>query len=291
MINTKIFSFVTIIFTILNSFTIANDRSTRKCNHRDDKRFHQNPPIENKLLRDVINNYEELHANCYKLNNNNFTTEFLKEHKHMNCKYLIYNMDSSGLGNRVMGFLSFYAVALLTDRVLLIRSKEYDITEAFCQPFRNSDWFIPMDFQLHTHQHKFSRPNIYEYSFSMDMQDRHPIIFSDSEQYTIPLLFANKNQAVQDKLHHWFPNKNVATVLIKYLLHPQNDIWEDIVHSWLINTRKGSEMTLGLQFRWGYIEPEKATCLPGNNSSISYIYLDQLYITELLYVVLVCLDI
>ena len=259
----RICSFLFIKLLVDVNLIIADEKSTKVCKHRLDRRFHQNPPIENKLLRDVITNYEEHHANCYKLNDGDFTKEFTKEHKHMKCKYIIFKLDSSGLGNRVMGILSFYLMALLTDRVLLLTSHEYDITEVFCQPFPNSDWFIPMSFDLNTHQSKFERPDMYHYAYGLNVKDsHHPVIYIDScEIYIVPVLFVNKHQDIQDRLHHWFPTKNVATVLIKYLLHPQNDIWEDIVHSWLINTRKGSEMTLGLQFRWGYIEPEKSTCL------------------------------
>jgi hypothetical protein len=75
--------------------------------------------------------------------------------------------------------------------------------------------------------------------------DHHPILYiHEFEQYLIPLLFVNKNKHIQDKLHHWFPNKNVATVLINWLLHPQNDIWSEIVKSWLIKTRKGNNYNI-----------------------------------------------
>ena len=250
----------------VNQFVVAiDDRSTKTCNHREDIRFHQSHYIENKPLRDVIENYEAHHAHCYKLNGGNFTKDFVRGHKSMKCKYLVFNLDHSGLGNRVMGILSFYLLSLLTDRVLLVMSNEYDITDAFCQPFRNSDWFLPMHFHLPTHKHRFNSMDnmqqIFIYVHELT-EDPHPAIYIDAfEQYLIPILYLNKNQDIQDKLNSWFPDKNVATVLMRSLLHPQNDVWDEILKSWLIKTRKANDITIGLQFRGSFIEPDKSTCL------------------------------
>ena len=278
MLNYRVASFAVFgIFFIAFQFVVnGNDeianRATRKCLHRGDKRFHQNPQVENKLLRDAFDRYDELHANCYKKVQGNFTTEIYTEHHKVHCKYIIFKMDASGLGNRVMSMLSFYLFGLLTDRILLIQSDQYDLTEAFCQPFFGSDWFLQHS-QLDKLPHRIHRIDAGSHMLNSEPNGgSHPILYvHDNEQYLILLLFANKH--FTEKLHMWFPTKNVATILIRRLLHPQNDIWENIVKSWLVSTRNASDLTLGLQYRWGYVNLEASTCLPDIPDTNVFVYI------------------
>ena len=120
---------------------------------------------------------------------------------------------------------------------------------------------------------KFMSPDYpWNFAFGVDpSSEHHPIWYlKEDESYLIPLLFANKH--FTQKLHMWFPTKNVGTALIRRLLHPQNDVWEDIVKSWLVSTRNASDLTLGLQYRYDYVGLEPSTCLQSIPDTGVFVY-------------------
>ena len=71
-------------------------------------------------------------------------------------------------------------------------------------------------------------------------------IMHEVEQYYLPYLFTVPE--FQDKLQQWFPSRNVATVITRYLLHPSNEIWEDILDSF--GRKNLLDYAVGLQIRW-----------------------------------------
>ena len=68
------------------------------------------------------------------------------------------------------------------------------------------------------------------------------------EQYWLPLLFNNPYDTTI--LHRWFPDRRPAHVLANYLLHPQNDVWLDILDSWSIHYSGSRLPIFALQSRW-----------------------------------------
>lgn len=66
----------------------------------------------------------------------------------MECQYLVW-LPYNGLGNRMLSLLSAFLYALLTDRVLLVRSTD-DFAGLFCDPFPDAaaTWLLPPDFPV-----------------------------------------------------------------------------------------------------------------------------------------------
>eukprot|EP00271_Cylindrocystis_brebissonii_P005266 TRINITY_DN17220_c0_g2_i2.p1 TRINITY_DN17220_c0_g2~~TRINITY_DN17220_c0_g2_i2.p1 ORF type:complete len:686 (+),score=117.64 TRINITY_DN17220_c0_g2_i2:338-2395(+) len=63
------------------------------------------------------------------------------------CKYLVWEATDVGLGNRMLGLLSAFTYALLTNRALLVTS-HYQVTSLLCNPFPFSSWQLPTAFPL-----------------------------------------------------------------------------------------------------------------------------------------------
>ena len=246
-----------------------------KCAHKHDIRFRQNLPIENVKLRDALKRYEKLHADCYHLFNQNFINDFKTEYANISdakCKYTYLNIDSSGFGNRWMSITGFFLFSLLSDRVLLLHSKEIDVNELLCQPFPNSNWIIPMDFDFGEFRtkkgqlpgkigglsHHTAMSLLYEADYFTDITGHIQYLY-EIEQYMIPLIFANTRYRKQ--LLDWFPDKNVASVLTRYLLHPRDHLWHAIVDSFTAN-RSFADVTVGIQFRQGFVVPDASSCFP-----------------------------
>ena len=119
--------------------------SEEHCLHRNEQRFRQNPLIYNTELKNALLRYNEIHKSCNQYIQKEILTPINDKEtlNQMKCKYIILNVDISGLGNRLMTVLTYYLMALLTDRVLLILSEEYNWNEIFCEPFYNSSWIFP----------------------------------------------------------------------------------------------------------------------------------------------------
>ena len=67
----------------------------------------------------------------------------------------------------------------------------------------------------------------------------------DAEQYFLAELFWNKHMTT--KLNQLFPSRNVGTVLLRYLIHPSNEVWTTVLQSF--EERQKNAVTVGLQVR------------------------------------------
>lgn len=237
-------------------------QTTIPCLHKNEKRFHQNAPIKNQHLRDSLRRYETLHNRCHSFGIVEDLMRPLTSESDINCKYIYVFIDVSGLGNRIMTILSYFLLAMLTDRVLLLQSHEYKLNDVFCQPFEGSDWIVPdtispdqiqkiempvSNLKLYMHQAQNFELWVSEGLNNITSVGKAQILYiSGGEQYFIPTLFLNP--LFIDRLNQWFPDYDVATPLIRYLLHPQDPIWLDIVESY--TNRDMSRMSVGFHMRW-----------------------------------------
>lgn len=62
-------------------------------------------------------------------------------------RYLYVDLSASGLGNRLNTVISAFLYAVLTHRVLLLSTPEFDWDDLFCQPFPGGDWVWPATVQ------------------------------------------------------------------------------------------------------------------------------------------------
>ena len=251
-----------VIFTLL----IVSVVTANQCKHYLEQKESntKNHFIKNKEFRSIVENYEKFHAKWYKevkfdtdvINNRN-----IGDHAY---KYLILRIDFSGFGNRMMVLMSSYLVSLLTNRILLIKSPpHFDFNTVLCSPFPDSSWVIPnnqMLEQKHSPRYiKFEAKNNLHLLHSEDFTDKSLDLgskliweFGSANLYWLPMLFLNPH--VSTTLNKWFPDHNVSSILAKYLIHPSDSIWKDIMTSYnkkLSNNADGKQVvTIGVQVRW-----------------------------------------
>lgn len=91
-----------------------------------------------------------------------------------------------------------------------------------------------------------------------ELGDTQIIRFRDPETYFLTNLFFNKHYMAQ--LSEWFPSRDVGTVLLKYLIHPSNAVWMDVLDSW--QRRPKMAPTVGVQVRYPVLFVQAAvSCL------------------------------
>lgn len=258
-----------VIILIVVSQLVQIIQSHASCKYREESRFKThgtNAPNGSSGLLAALERYENIHASCHRKGIIKDLLRPIIAATQIDCRYIYIDIDQSGLGNRIMVILSYFLLALLTDRVLLLKSNEYIIDEIFCQPFKNSDWLIPRDFNfferiqltfpvdkfkyvdnfLHNQWVIFSEGNVTDPDSSLHQRQIWYLI--QNEQYIIPSFF--RNPSFYSKLLNWFPDRNVATPLTHYLLKPADAIWDEIVDSYL--QRNQDHLSLGLHLRYGF---------------------------------------
>lgn len=251
---------------------------TSGCLHRLETKLGQNPPIQSTSLRSALQRYETLHKEATKSGLVDDLHRYVKRNEEIRHRYIIYSDPTShcGLGNRLLMTVSTFLLSLLTDRVFLVQFGDYRISEVFCQPFGESSWEFPEDAKWTKIQSAaprviraeewgdgnvpaqklmemavthISESEVFKALTDGDVGKRWrnvQIVRIAGTQYFLPVLFANPY--FKKKLLEWFPDLNVATVLFRYLLHPSNDIWKDILDTYK-KTGGASGKRTGLQIR------------------------------------------
>ena len=113
-----------------------------------------------------------------------------------------------------MSILSGFLFALLTDRVLLIKSMDYDFNSLLCQPFHNSSWILPEGVDFSKVKNSRGGHSSGEYGrmknpdVEKELKDVAVYHIRDSEQYFMPYIFANPT--FKEKLEKWFPSRNAG---------------------------------------------------------------------------------
>lgn len=234
------------IFCYAWSSDISTEHARNKvgCKHKLERRFHQNPDIRHIALRNALKSYETFHAEGER--RQSIQDAFGRTRpQDIKNKYLFIELKTSGLGNRMMNIISGLLVALLTKRILIIRSTTFAMEHVFCEPFANSSVFAAsntvQDWDRFTNRNNsavFLIGNAAS-TFIKDLRTRDvqqmyyndkPIWLLRTEQYFLPILFTNPFYV--GRLNEWFPNRDVATGLMRYFFHPTNDIWDDILDTY-----------------------------------------------------------
>ncbi|KAF2558002.1 hypothetical protein F2Q68_00013352 [Brassica cretica] len=171
------------------------------------------------------------------------------------CRYIVW-VAVHGLGNRIVSLVSTFLYALLTERVLLVDQRT-DMKHLFCEPFPGTSWLLPFDFPLmgqldssccYGTMLKTDAINStttgtipsYLYLYLIhDYEDHDKMFFCERDQNVIrqvPWLVSKSNQyfvpslwlipSFQTELIKLFPRKDtVFHHLVRYLLHPTNQVW------------------------------------------------------------------
>lgn len=262
------------------------------CIHMHEIRFKQNVPFQvyrNIPLNDpftavpffhrILEEYSDLHRRHYHSHHLNFTQDLLSPTVSSKTKYIYVSLDVSGLGNRLMTLISSFMLAVLTKRVLLVSSIDFDMDELLCQPFHGSNWIWPTQLTLeevreaarlaydskkmldfpgaepcHIEAHLSGRAAV-DRNDQRKLEDYHILYFTNGEMYFLPMLYLNPQYRAM--MNKWFPEQNPGTFLARYLLHPRDDVWKDIVETYTTLRSYDGEPTTegeGRDERWVGVE-------------------------------------
>lgn len=210
---------------------------------------------------------------------------YINHQSDISVRYLIYVASpEAGLGNRLLGLISSFLLALLTNRILLVDFYDYDIDDLVCNEFIR--WSLPKTvnwslIQRRVRQGYVNAADVASVAgvdgfvktasvdgfvkmatLSLDLQNnRNRQLLASSELsklwinvqilkvcsiiYFVPLLFANPHYA--PLLLHWFPDLDVAHPLARLMLQPIDSVWKQFQHT--LAMQSSSQKSIGLQFR------------------------------------------
>ncbi|KAL3690644.1 hypothetical protein R1sor_004295 [Riccia sorocarpa] len=98
------------------------------------------------MLR-LFEEYSNLHRTCTQGGNMSYVSDLYKQRENgvTKCKFLVVEFGVYGIGNRMLWLISAYMYALLTQRVLLLDTRD-TMHQVLCDPFPGSSWQLPRDF-------------------------------------------------------------------------------------------------------------------------------------------------
>uniref|UniRef100_A0ACD6APF3 Uncharacterized protein n=1 Tax=Avena sativa TaxID=4498 RepID=A0ACD6APF3_AVESA len=269
----------------------GSDRRTCRSRYESPRYYKHSPYTASAHLLQKLRDYEARHKKCGPgtpqyaksidiLRSGSSNTEAAE------CRYLVW-LPYNGLGNRMLSLLSTFLYALLTDRVLLVRSTA-DFTDLFCEPFPGATWNLPPDFPVANMSHlgvqsDESYGNLLRHSKISNQPDKavsqavpayvyahlaHGLRVTDqlfycnddqivlgkvtwlllqNDLYYVPLLYDIAE--FEDELRRMFPAKeSVSHFLARYLFHPSNSVW-GMVTRYYGSYLAQAEQRIGVQVR------------------------------------------
>lgn len=211
---------------------------------------------------------------------------YIERSEDIDERFLIFRVGNPtiGLGNRLLGLISSFLLAMLTQRIFLVDFDDYRVDDLFCPPLLgNFSWTfsgswtkiastsragsLPAEQVDHLSGmygklavlRLTERPEDEAATWSLLLDGdlgrkwrNVQIIQVQSNQYYIPLLFGN--QHYRSTLQSWFPAGEVATLLARHLLRPRPFIWQSVKRQ--LEGVRLREDSLGLQIRSFAGEPK-----------------------------------
>ncbi|KAI5081284.1 hypothetical protein GOP47_0004467 [Adiantum capillus-veneris] len=240
----------------------------------------KNLPVIPPTFLSALHAYELYHEKCTR--GINITALGVEGEVVEGCKYLVWKAKD-GMGNQLLSLVCAFIYSLLTQRAMLIATDSH-IQNYLCDPFPLSSWLLPHDFpephlrtsakrvadyiaetveQKADHTHNFSATtpkHLQVYINCCDKRHDHPFfcpgaqnlctdinwIFYHSHEHTLPAFYLIPE--FRNKLTRWFPNHDAFMHVSRYLLHPQDAIWEHISEFYKAHM-DGVPRLLGIQAR------------------------------------------
>jgi xyloglucan fucosyltransferase len=201
------------------------------------------------------------------------------------CNYIVW-IPHNGLGNRILSLASTFLYAMLTNRVLLIQLTN-ELVDLFCEPFPDTSWILPPDFPIKD-LHRFnvnsdvsygnmlnkhvidndlgtkveSLPSYVYIHLVEDYRNSDKLFFCNDDQivlgkvnwlllksdlYFVPSIYSTL--LFEEELNQLFPSKEgTFYLLVHYLFHPSNTVWELITKYYMAYLAKEDEK-IGVQVR------------------------------------------
>lgn len=204
--------------------------------------YRKEPPLKPSSYLDFrLRRYEGLHRQCGPFTSSyNLTLDKLKSGDRSaggvsGCQYVVLLNSNGELGNRMLSLASAFLYALLTNRVLLVEPG-VDLADLFCEPFPNTSWFLPSEFQLNEQSLLRGSGN---QTFAYRHLVRGELFFCEESQVSLeetlwlimkadsffgPSLFSVSS--FEQELEKLFPEKETVFYFLgQYLFHPTNVVW------------------------------------------------------------------
>lgn len=265
---------------VLHARTSMRRMATDSCWSKRERHLYHQASVRNHSSRALIEElvrYAEMHRACTE-GISNWEAHFKGENVNpaqASCKYIVPNTPS-GLGNHLLSTVAAFTYALLTNRTLLL--KHNNVRASLCEPFPASSWRLPWQIEGPVWRQIFGEgvrlgnltamaaagaplPRIgymfLEWSYrgpdavfycdeGQAVVESIPWLVLHSDQYYVPgLYFVTSFYA---RLEQLFPDRQPFTHLARYLLHPNNFLWERITRVHRTYFRHASRR-VGIQVR------------------------------------------
>lgn len=261
-------------------FPPSSDRSvldpcwSKSESHRYFTKFRDKP---SQAFNDRVTEYGKMHQYCMESRQivASFYQNETNDENKINCQYLIHK-GAGGFGNQMQGLLSAFLFSLLTNRALIVEKK--GDSSLLCSPFPNSSWVLgrgedrpilqSMAGQRTSCQNlrqmverKETLSNKVSLYLKFDANRDDESFFCDASQTVLrSVAWIQLHQArylapsfvtmegFRSEIERLFPNRLIFTHLARYLLHPQNFLWERITRSFHSHLSYGKER-IGIQIR------------------------------------------
>ncbi|CAA7043252.1 unnamed protein product [Microthlaspi erraticum] len=191
-----------------------------------------------------LRRYEDLHRQCGPFTSSyNLTLDKLKSGDRSEpdggvlsgCKYVVLLNSNGELGNKMLSLASAFLYALLTNRVLLVEPGA-DLADLFCEPFPNTTWFLPSEFQLNeqsllrdsgnktfAYRHLVGDELFFCEESQVSLEETLVLIMR-ADGFFAPSLFLISS--FEQELEKLFPEKETVFYFLgQYLFHPTNVVW------------------------------------------------------------------
>ncbi|CAI5503939.1 unnamed protein product [Closterium sp. Naga37s-1] len=203
------------------------------------------------------------------------------------CRYIAIRDLDRGLGNRITSYVVSFILGLLTNRAIIAPPPAF-LTHRFCNPFAhaNTSWTVELFTQRLLWSTVLHQPKLNVSALAREMNSlRHGVLedlrssvqedgtvfldlkhrvqaefcdqlwdvmgeatfwYTSTDAYFIPSLYYIPSFAA--RLNQLFPDGRVFTHVARYLLHPDNQLWDEITAAFHTNLAPFSHR-LGIQIR------------------------------------------
>eukprot|EP00897_Mesotaenium_endlicherianum_P004536 jgi/Mesen1/410/ME000100S10646 len=184
-----------------------------------------------------LRKYEKMHQRCV-AGVGDWAEHFAKlKPGYTACQYLVWYEPESGVGNRLMSLLSAFLYALLTGRALLVNTNR-GMPNMLCEPFPRSSWWTPRSLPdtlwKAPHQGEFANGSTSNWGHQpTGRRDIVGLFLTDEYWRSDQQFFCGSMQRLlsNHRLSLLFPDRVVLGPLARYLLHPQNAIWDRVIRT------------------------------------------------------------
>lgn len=218
-----------------------------KCRHRHSK--YSGAKNMSHKLNHILKRYNRLHDKLLQQLPADHSLQVPLLSKNNTIRYIyLRHHDTDDYGNQFYSLLSTFLLAIITDRVLIVENEHY--SQVMCEPFTRSSWFAKTklfaeDEKIPANVNKALSTRRPLRALHLKLNDENSraalqctgnlkeafshvqwLVIDDNVGQFVNVLRANK--AHDQNLWELFPYGSIFAPLYHALVHPTNQIWEDL---------------------------------------------------------------